>query len=56
MSAPWDTRGVGSLMGWNPELHADMIERYSLPGGVNEAYLARSLATLFESPGEIRAG
>lgn len=56
MSAPWDTRGVGSLMGWNPGFHADMIERYSLPGGVDEAYLARSLATLFESPAQFVRG
>ncbi|HCF56867.1 MAG TPA: hypothetical protein DFS52_02585 [Myxococcales bacterium] len=46
---PWDTRGAAALLRWSPEVASEKIARFSLSAPDDETYLARHLATCFQS-------
>lgn len=52
LTAPWDTRGIAGALSYasGSDRHRTLIERYSLPGGLDERYLEIYLATLYEVP------
>ncbi|WP_199745978.1 hypothetical protein [Corallococcus sp. AB030] len=56
ISVPWDSKGAGSFMSWAPERHQEKIAQYSLPAAADETYLAKHLATCFQTWSRFLAG
>ena len=49
LSLPWDSRGAAARLGWSDEVASEKIARYSLAAPNDESYLARHLATCFQT-------